>query len=127
MAGNAFAACTSPPGTEGDQFYNTTYHTMQFCNGTNWMNMGTGGITGIGTLTNGDLCTSDGTVINCTSGAITLTSQVSGTLPVGNGGTGVSTTFTQGSVLFAGASGVHAQDNSIFFWDATRAVSVQVA
>ena len=36
-AGPALAAgCITPPGTEGDQFYNNTYHTMQFCNGTNW-------------------------------------------------------------------------------------------
>lgn len=116
----AFAACASPPGTEGDQFYNTSYHTMQFCNGTNWMNMGTGGITGIGTLTNGDLCTSDGTVINCTTAAVSLTGQVSGILPVANGGSGTGTVFTQGSVVFAGASGVYAQDNSNFFWDATN-------
>jgi hypothetical protein len=40
-------------------------------------------------------------------------------LPV-HGGTGTSTTFTQGSVVFAGASGVYAQDNTKFFWDNTN-------
>jgi hypothetical protein len=48
-----------------------------------------------------------------TTGAIT----VAGTLVVGNGGTGTSTTFTAGSVVFAGASGVYSQNNSNFFWD----------
>jgi hypothetical protein len=40
FTGPAFAACSTPAGVEGDQFYNTTYSVMQFCNGTNWVNMG---------------------------------------------------------------------------------------
>lgn len=40
-----------------------------------------------------------------------------GTLGVGNGGTGTATVFTQGSVIFAGASGVYTQDNANFFFD----------
>ncbi len=54
-------------------------------------------------------------------GKILLNSSlyVSGTLPTGNGGTGAST-FTLGSVVFAGASGVYTQDNSNFFWDNTN-------
>ena len=47
------------------------------------------------------------------SGTFTL----GGTLAVGNGGTGTSTAFTAGSVVFAGASGVYAQDNANLFWD----------
>ncbi|MBI4209010.1 MAG: hypothetical protein HY538_04810, partial [Deltaproteobacteria bacterium] len=46
--------------------------------------------------------------------------EVTGTLGVGNGGTGSATTFTQGSVVFAGASGVYSQDNSNLFWDDTN-------
>jgi hypothetical protein len=38
----------------------------------------------------------------------------------GFGGTGTSTTFTQGSSIFAGASGVYSQDNANYFWDATN-------
>jgi len=53
-------------------------------------------------------------------GKIGLTTHVSGTLPVGNGGTGTATTFTAGSVVFAGASGIYSQDNSNFFWDAAN-------
>jgi P pilus assembly chaperone PapD len=49
-------------------------------------------------------------------------SQIStGTLAVARGGTGTSTAFTQGAVLFSGASGVHAQSPAAFFWDATNA------
>lgn len=38
-------------------------------------------------------------------------------LGVTKGGTGTATQMTQGSVLFAGASGVYAQDNANLFWD----------
>ncbi len=53
-------------------------------------------------------------------GKIGLTTHVSGILPVANGGTGTSTTFTSGSIVFAGASGVYTQDNSKLFWDDTN-------
>jgi hypothetical protein len=53
-------------------------------------------------------------------GKIGLTTHVTGTLGVGNGGTGTATAFTAGSVVFAGASGVYAQDNSNLFWDDTN-------
>jgi hypothetical protein len=52
--------------------------------------------------------------------AVSLTADVSGTLPVANGGTGSSTTFTTGSVVFAGASGTYTEDNANFFWDNTN-------
>ena len=54
-------------------------------------------------------------------GKIGLTTHVSGTLGVGNGGTGTATAFTAGSVVFAGASGVYSQNNANFFWDNTNA------
>jgi hypothetical protein len=44
--------------------------------------------------------------------------RFSGVLPVANGGTGAST-FTEGSVVFAGASGTYTQDNSGLFYDNT--------
>jgi hypothetical protein len=53
-------------------------------------------------------------------GKVGLTTHVSGTLPVANGGTGTATAFTSGSVVFAGASGVYSQDNSNLFWDDTN-------
>lgn len=53
-------------------------------------------------------------------GKIGLTTHISGTLAVGNGGTGTATAFTAGSVVFAGASGVYTQDNASFFFDDTN-------
>jgi hypothetical protein len=50
-----------------------------------------------------------------------LSSLTLGTpLPVSSGGTGVNTSLTAGSVVFAGASGVYSQDNANFFWDNTN-------
>jgi hypothetical protein len=51
-------------------------------------------------------------------GAIGVVSA--GTLGITAGGTGTATQFTQGSAIFAGASGVYSQDNANFFWDATN-------
>jgi hypothetical protein len=54
-----------------------------------------------------------------------LSGPVFGTLPVTNGGTGTSTAFTAGSVVFAGPSGVYAQDNTnLFYDDATNRLRV---
>ncbi|MFZ2969753.1 MAG: hypothetical protein WA063_01245 [Minisyncoccia bacterium] len=56
-----------------------------------------------------------------TASAINLAgANVTGLLPLANGGTGTSTAFTPGSIVFAGASGVYNQDNSNFFWDNTN-------
>lgn len=65
----------------------------------------------------------DGT-IDTTLGAGAVQSDASGilssgTLGVTSGGTGTSTQFTQGSVVFAGASGVYSQDNANLFFDGT--------
>jgi hypothetical protein len=57
--------------------------------------------------------------LNNLQGQLSLTTKVTGVLPVANGGTNTSTAFTQGSVLFAGASGTYAQDNTNFFWNNT--------
>jgi hypothetical protein len=69
-----------------------------------------------------------GTTLNSTVVSSSLTSVGTigtgvwnGTLiGTGFGGTGTSTTFTQGSSIFAGASGVYSQDNANYFWDATN-------
>ena len=49
-----------------------------------------------------------------------ISSGVTGVLPVENGGTNTSTAFTTGSVVFAGASGTYTQDNSGLFYDNTN-------
>ena len=49
-----------------------------------------------------------------------LTTGVTGTLPVTNGGTGTNTAFTLGSVVFAGTGGAYSQNNTKFFWDNTN-------
>lgn len=37
------AGCSGPVGNEGDFIYNADYHNMQFCNGTDWISMGSAG------------------------------------------------------------------------------------
>ena len=59
-----------------------------------------------------------GVLTNCTG--LPLTTGITGTLGVANGGTGTNTAFTTGSVVFAAGSGVYSQDNSKFFWDDTN-------
>lgn len=87
----AHAACSSPTGAAGDQIYNSTHNVMQYCNGTNWIAMGSGGAGGGGSDTLGDLtCNSgesiefDGTDWQCVGGKVsragdTLTGPLSGT------------------------------------------------
>lgn len=42
VAGPVYAGCTGPTGSERDIIYNTDYHAAQFCNGANWLPLGTG-------------------------------------------------------------------------------------
>jgi hypothetical protein len=68
----------------------------------------------------GNALISGGVGVAPSYGKIGLTTHISGTLAVANGGTGTNTTFTSGSVVFAGASGVYSQDNANLFWDNTN-------
>jgi hypothetical protein len=79
---------------------------------------GTGTVNGI-TLT-GSVTSTGNLTLGGTLSNVSLTAQVTGTLPVGNGGTGTATAFTTGSIIFAGASGVYSQDNANFNWDDTN-------
>jgi hypothetical protein len=64
-----FAACANPAGVEGELIYNKDYATVQFCNDINWVRIGGGADTRIGTLTASKWCSYDGTKINCTEDA----------------------------------------------------------
>jgi hypothetical protein len=52
---------------------------------------------------------------SASTGAVTI--ALTTPLAVTFGGTGTATAFTQGSVVFAGTSGVYNQNNANFFWD----------
>ncbi|MEI7621477.1 MAG: tail fiber domain-containing protein [Candidatus Moraniibacteriota bacterium] len=54
------------------------------------------------------------------AGAITAGTWNGSTIGVGYGGTGTAAQFTQGSLVFAGASGVYNQNNAQLFWDNTN-------
>jgi len=58
-----------------------------------------------------------GTLAGYIKGTAGLLSAQAVPIPVEDGGTGTSTAFTAGSVIFAGASGVYSQDNANLFWD----------
>lgn len=117
----AFAACTSPTGSEGQIMYNSTSHTLQFCNGTAWL--ATGGTCSItetdpkiGTLTNGDFCTTNSSQVLCTSAAINLSSQVTGNLPVGNLNSGTSassSTYWRGDGTWSAMTGTDSRIGSL--------------
>ena len=81
---------------------------------------GTGNVAFAAPGTTGYPLLSTGAASNPAFGQLSLTAGVTGTLPVGNGGTGTATAFTSGSVVFAGSSGVYSQNNTKLFWDNTN-------
>ena len=64
----------------------------------------------------GNALISGGVATASSWGKIGLTTHVSGILPYANGGTNASTSWTQGSIIFAGASSF-SQDNTNLFWN----------
>ena len=60
----AQADCVNPAGIEGEQVYNSTHKTMQFCDGTNWYSMKGGTVTTLDALS----C-SNGQVIKWNNGS----------------------------------------------------------
>lgn len=82
---------------------------------------GTGAFTAITSSTTGQIPRVTG-ANTFAFGALDLanTSAVTGILAPANGGSGTSTVFTAGSIIFAGASGVYTQDNASLFFDNTN-------
>lgn len=64
----------------------------------------------------GNVLRSGGVSVAPAWGKVNLTTDVTGVLPLANGGTGNSTIFTQNSVIFAGVGGVLSENNSAFNW-----------
>jgi hypothetical protein len=54
------------------------------------------------------------------AGVGSISSGLTGVLPVENGGTNTSTAFTAGSVVFAGSGGTYTQDNTGLFYNSTN-------
>jgi len=73
----------------------------------------------LGTPTSGDFSTGTFTWPTFNQNTTGTAAGLSATLVVGSGGTGTSTAFTSGSIVFAGASGVYSQNNSALFWNNT--------
>lgn len=70
----AYADCASPTGVEGEQVYNLTYKTMQFCDGSNWYSMKAAASGALPIACNpGETAQWNGTVWVCASGGATST------------------------------------------------------
>lgn len=48
FSAHAYAACSNPAGAEADIMYNGDFHVLQFCNDTNWLQVGCSGSGGSG-------------------------------------------------------------------------------
>ena len=77
-------------------------------------------LTKLAAVATGNVLLSGGVTTASAWGKVGLTTHVSDTLPVANGGTGTATALTAGSVVFAGTGGTYSQDNAQFFWDDTN-------
>ncbi len=77
FAAPAYAACSNPSGNEGAMIYNADYHTVQFCNGTDWIQAG-GGTTALSGL-------SDVNVSGVTGGQALVYDSASSKWVPGNG------------------------------------------
>jgi hypothetical protein len=108
--GSNIELTTVPTTLGGTGLTTLTEHSVMIGNGTGNVAFATPSTTGYPLLSTG--ASSDPAF-----GQLSLTAGVTGTLPVANGGTGTSTAFTAGSIVFAGASGTYSQSNSELFWN----------
>lgn len=81
-----------------------------------YYNSGVGVLARLADIATGNVLLSGGVGGAPSYGKVSLTAAVTGILPPANGGTGVTSAFTTGSVIFAGAAGAYSQDNVNFFY-----------
>ncbi|MBI4548599.1 MAG: hypothetical protein HY707_11495 [Ignavibacteriae bacterium] len=72
-----------------------------------------------GMYPNPSLANDSVTTTKILDGAVTIP-KISGILPLIKGGTGTSTSFGEGSIVFADSGGVYSQSNANLFWDNTN-------
>jgi hypothetical protein len=105
----AFADCTTPAGVAGDQFFNTSYSVMQYCDGTDWVNMGSPGSGGLADGDKGDVTvSSSGEAWAIDTGAVT-NSMLAGSIALSKfstSGTANSSTFLRGDGAWTALVGV---------------------
>jgi hypothetical protein len=92
-------------------------------NGTTRLSIAAGGAVTIANLSAGGIVKSASGTGVLSAGTLNLASATevgSSILGVANGGTGSSTAFTTGSIVFADAGGQYSQNNANFFWDNTN-------
>jgi hypothetical protein len=114
---------TTPPPVaptgKGLMYFNSSFGHFYFSeSGGGFTQFGSGGGGGGGTPSGpagGDL---GGVYPN--PSVISVANVTNGVLGIPYGGTGTGTTFTSGSVLFAGTSGIYSQNNNDFYWDNTN-------
>lgn len=75
------------------------------------------GISSLNGLTGTTQTFANDTNVTISSSGTAHTVGWSGSLAVSRGGTGTGSALTQGSIVFAGGSGVYSQDNAKLFWD----------
>ena len=112
---DAFAACASPPGNEGDVIYSSINHAMAYCNSTSWIAMGTNSAITFGTLATNDFCTATSSSgIQCTTGFTGTGNVVLATSPTLTSPTMISPTVSSGGLtITAGGLTVSAGGASI--------------
>ncbi|MBS0243037.1 MAG: hypothetical protein JSS20_12735, partial [Proteobacteria bacterium] len=123
----AFAGCTGPTGNAGDINFLSGSAMMAYCNGTNWIAMGSSSSVTFGTVTTNNFCTASGsTSIQCTttstgsgnvvlSSAPTLTGTVTGVSSTWSTSVAIGTTTLSGALNIVGTVNISGTVNGTSF------------